>query len=128
MPDSPEDAPTRKLTLKPKEFERVNAVPGTLEKSDAHDVFALRQQLRAREQAAGMDAIKEQPVVPKRRKRDFRLAGIGGYFGLMLLGGVIVSFGGGLPGFIFGLIWGGALGLFYLAGLWWVMFHLMDDY
>lgn len=128
MPDSPDEAPLRKFALKPKEFARVNAEPGTQAPSVEHDVFALRQQVLARERAAGSDELKAQPPAVKRRGRDFRVIVLGGYVGIMLFSGALVSLGGGLRGFLFGLLWGAALGLFYAVGLWWVMYHLMDDY
>jgi hypothetical protein len=61
MADAP-DPPPRTFTFKPKEFERVNAPrPEAGEPAapppPANDVFALQQQIRAREIASGRDEL-----------------------------------------------------------------------
>ncbi len=132
MGDS-DEAPPRQYKLKQKEFERVNdptpaeppaPAPGLDERAragDPNDVFALRQQLRAREQNRGMDALT--PVAPRksRRKRDYWL--------VMTLGnGLFIA----LPILSRGNI---AVMVFCLAGAiilsasaTWVMWFILDDY
>lgn len=75
-------APVRYI-LKPREFTPVNAAPGTEARSADHDVFAILQQVRAREAAAGLDKIAPVAPLKSRRKRDYWLLLIGGN-GLML--------------------------------------------
>lgn len=114
------DPPRRNYALKHKDFERVNAPPGTLSDSMAHDVFAMQRDLREREVAAGMDDIEIPPPRKSRRKRDFIVSLILGWGGLILLG-YLTS---GLAGVGAGLV----LGVLYAAGLAWVMFGVLSDY
>lgn len=119
MADEP-DPPRRNYALKPKEFERVNAPPGTPSDSPAHDVFAMQKQLREREQAAGMDNIEIRAPRKSRRKRDYLISLVAGWGGLMLIG----AFTSGPAG----LVAGAVLGLFYAGGLTWIMFGILSDY
>ena len=120
MPDETEPPP-RKFALKPKDFERVNAPPEQAGATpETNDVFALRRQLREREQAAGMDALAEKPRWKSRRKRDFVAALAIGWSGLVGIGALA---GGGV-----GLLAGALLGVFFTVGLWWVVFNVLDDY
>lgn len=120
MPAEEEPKP-RQFALKAKEFERVNAPPGTQKPSANHDVYALRRQIREREQAAGLDELKPLPPRQSRRKRDYWL--------LMLLGnglfGTCAIIGHSNPVvFVSGL--GGVI--IYSIGLTWVMWFIMGEY
>lgn len=120
-PVSDSDAPPpRQFKLKPKEFERVNAPPGTDAKSDDHDVYAIRRQLREREQAAGLDNVAAPPPKKSRRARDY-------WVGLALGWGALIAVGGLTSGLV-GVLAGAALGVLLAAGLWWIVFHVLDDY
>lgn len=119
MADEP-DPPRRTFALKPKEFERVNDLPGTPSDSPAHDVFAMQRQLREREQAAGMDHIEIAPKRRSRRKRDYWVSLAAGWGGLILIGGMTSG-----PA---GIAAGAVLGLFYAGGLTWIMFGILSDY
>jgi hypothetical protein len=119
MPD--DDAPPpRQFKLKPKAFERVNAPPGTDAKSDDHDVFAIRRQLREREQAAGLDEIAPPAPKKSRRMRDFCVCLVLGWGGLIGIGAIAVG--------RVGVYAGAALGIPFTAALWWIIFHILDDY
>lgn len=72
MPDA-EDPPPKTYALKPRQFERVNAPRGTDAPSDDHDVFKIRQQVRAREAADGLDEVKLVAPPRSRRRRDYLL-------------------------------------------------------
>jgi hypothetical protein len=132
MGDS-DDAPPRQFKLKQKEFERVEPLaqppaaraPELDERAragDPNDVFALRQQLRAREQSQGMDAMQAAPPRKSRRKRDYWL--------LMILGnGFFVA----LPTLVFRgnavvALYCGAGIIMLSLGATWVMWFIMDDY
>ncbi|MBI2516091.1 MAG: hypothetical protein HYV95_04180 [Opitutae bacterium] len=120
MPADEEPKP-RQFTLKAKEFDRVNAPRGAQEPSADHDVYAIRQQIRAREQAAGFDELKPLPPRRSRRRRD--------YWMLMLLGngffGAAALIGHSNPVvFVAGL--GGAI--IFSIGLTWVMWFIMENY
>lgn len=115
-----DDPPPRQYTLKPKEFERVNAPPGTDAKSDDHDVYAIRRQIREREQAAGLDDVALAPPKKSRRARDFWISLALGWGGLMTIGGLTSG--------LVGVLAGAALGILFAAGLWWIIFHVLDDY
>lgn len=116
----PPDPPRRQFALKPKEFERVNAPPGATPAPAANDIFALQQDLRTRQHAAGMDALK--PHVPRksRRKTDF-LVSLALGWGTFVLVGFLA--GGGI-----GALAGVVLGIFYAGGLAWIMFGILSDY
>jgi hypothetical protein len=110
----------KKYGLKPREFERVNAPRGTLGHSAAHDVYAIRQELRAREQASGLDEIAPRPPRVSRRKRDYWLlmaVGNALLVTLMLLSGNVVT-----------LVFAGAGIVIYSLGVTWVMWQIMGDY
>jgi len=115
-----DDPPRREYKLKPKEFERVNAPRGTEAKSDDHDVFAIRRQVREREQAAGMDHITAAPPKKSKRARDFWVSLIFGWGLLMAIGFMTTG--------LIGLLAGAALGLLYVVGIWWIFYHILDDY
>lgn len=127
MPD--ETPAPRKFTLKPKEFERVNAPRPETEAQAAadatpalNDVTALRHEVRAREAAAGFDEIPP-PERPRsnRRRNDFILLLIGG--NLAIIGLTAIS------GFNIGAIIFGAAGvIMFTLGLTWVMWFVMDRY
>jgi hypothetical protein len=131
MGDS-DEAPPRQFKFKPKEFERVNepAPPSPVDpalderarQGDPNDVFALRQQLRAREQHRGMDVVK--PVAPRksRRKRDYWFLMIAGN-GLFIALPTLVFRGNGVVALFCGA------GIIVLSlGMTWVMWFIMDDY
>jgi hypothetical protein len=119
VPDS-DDPPPRQFKFKPKEFERVNAPRGEDVKSDDHDVYAIRRQIREREQAAGLDDHAPPPPKKSRRPRDFWLSLALGWGALMAVGGLTSG--------LFGLLAGAVLGVLYAFGLWWIIFHVLDDY
>jgi hypothetical protein len=118
-PDKP-DPPPRTFTLKPKEFERVNAPPGTQEASAAHDVYAIRQELRAREQAAGLDAV-EVKAVRSRRRRDYWLL-------LATVNPALAVTAWLGRGNMFVLVSAAAGIILATIGLTWIMWFVMDDY
>ncbi len=117
----PADPPPKKYEFKPKEFERVNAPPGSsVGKSTEHDVFAILQQNRAIEQRKGLGEI-EIKKVRSRRKRDYWLLLIPS----VLLLGVITWQSRSNPFFLVC----GLTGIVVVAlGLTWIMWHVMDDY
>jgi len=117
----PDDAPPpRQFKFKPKEFERVNPARGEAAPSADHDVYAIRQELRAKEQAAGLDELAPK-VVQSRRKKDFLflLASLVAFFG------VIAFLGRGNPFVLVCALAG--LG-FSICGLSWVMWQVMGRY
>jgi hypothetical protein len=116
----PDDPPPRQFKLKPKEFERVNAPPGTDAKSADHDVYAIRQDLREREQAAGMDNVAPPPPRKSRRAVDFWVVAALGWAAFLTLGGVLAGANG--------LVVGAGLGIAFTIGVWWIFFHIMDHY
>lgn len=128
MPDEPE-APRRHYQLKPKEFERLNETRPQSEETatpvpPANDVFALQQQLREREIAAGMDELAppDRPR-PNRRRRDYWLL-------MVLINGTL------LPLAFWGLRTGNAvLAIYALSGavfttlaVTWIIWVLLDRY
>jgi hypothetical protein len=126
MAETPEPAP-RKFAFKPNEFERVNdprpeAGAETAAPPAANDVFALRQEIREREIAAGMDNLKpaDRPRSNKRR-RDFWLMLVGG--NLAIAGtGAIVGFNVMTAVYVFAGV------ILYTLGLTWVMWVVVDRY
>lgn len=146
----PSDPPRKHYQLKPKEFEIVNApvssanadsspthVRGHLqaaharEDSDAarpptaprtNDVHALLRDNLARANAAGLNTLAAKPERHSRRKRH--------YWALMVVGtalfaGIAAITGPRMPiPFIYSIA---GLVIFNLS-LWWVMWHIMDDY
>jgi hypothetical protein len=115
--DSP---PPQQFKFKPKEFERVNAPRGTDAKSADHDVFAIRRQIRDREQAAGLDDVAPPPPRKSRRARDFWVSAVLGSGAILTLGGVLAGHNG--------LLVGAGLGLALTIGLWWIFFQILDKY
>ena len=114
------DPPPRQFKLKPKEFERVNAPPGTQAPSDDHDVFALRRQVRAREQAAGADDLAPRPPRRSKRTRDFWLCAAAAGVAPPVIGRWAVG-----P---LGLIAGLGVGTVLVVAAWWIFYHVMDEY
>ena len=121
MADPTDDDPPRKTYgLKPKEFERVNAAPGTQEPSADHDVYAILQANRAREQDHGLGEV-EIKTVKSRRRRD--------YWTLLLLTNALFA----VIGFtgrenIMVLVSAGTGMILTSVGLTWIMWFVMDDY
>lgn len=130
MSDSPEPAP-RKFAFKPKEFERVNApraeAPQTAEATPesipaANDVFAIRQELRAREIAAGMDTLKPADRPPStKRRRDFWLLLLGGNLAIVGTAAVV-----GLN--VMTVVYAFAGVILYTIGLTWTVWFVMGRY
>ncbi len=114
------DPPPRQFALKPKEFERVNAAPGTQEKSATHDVHAIRRELREREQAHGMDQM-EIKRVRSRRRRDYWLL-------LLTADSALVLTAWQGRGNVFVLVSAATGVVVATIGLTWIMWFVMDDY
>lgn len=125
MPDEA-DPPRKTYGFKPKEFERVNAPrpEGDVAPPSpaANDVFAIREQIRRREIAAGMDELKpvERPAA-NRRRRDYWLLLVGG---LALIGVVVAVIGLNTMTVVGGF----STAVFYVLGLSWVMWAVMGRY
>lgn len=126
---SDETPAPRKFTFKPKEFERVN-LPRPETGADtppapppaANDVVAIRQELRAREIAAGLDTLKP-PDRPRSnlRRRDYWL--------LLVLGNGAIVGVAALVGFnIMTVVYAFSGVILYTIGLTWVMWGVMDRY
>ncbi len=121
MPDPTDADPPRKTyELKPKEFERVNAEPGTQAPSADHDVYAILQANRAREQQHHLGEV-EIKTVKSRRRRD--------YWTLLLLTNALFA----VIGFtgrenVMVLVSAGAGMILISGGLTWIMWFVMDDY
>ncbi len=114
------DPPLKKYGLKPKEFERVNAKPGTQEPSADHDVYAILQANRAREQQHHLGEV-EVKVVKSRRRRD--------YWTLLLLTNALLAFVAwqGRGNYI--VLVSACAGIILVSvGLTWIMWFVMDDY
>lgn len=125
MPDEA-DPPRKTYAFKPKEFERVNAPRPEGDAAPlpppANDVFAIREEIRRREIAAGMDELKpvERPAA-NRRRRDYWLLLVGG---LALIGGVVAVIGLNAMTVVGGF----STAVFYVLGLSWVMWAVMGRY
>ena len=121
MADSTEADPPRKTYgLKPKEFERVNAEPGTQESSTDHDVYAILRANRAREQQHNLGAV-EIKTVKSRRRRDYWAL-----LGLTNALFAVIGFTG--RGNLMVLVSAGAGMILTCVGLTWIMWFVMDDY
>jgi hypothetical protein len=124
MPDEA-DPPRKTYGFKPKEFERVNAPRPEGEAPPppaANDVFALREEIRRREIASGMDELKPLAArPPDRRRRDYWMLLIVGNALLFAMAAIV-----GLNAMTTAFALGGAL--FYTLGLTWVMWGVMDRY
>ncbi len=120
------DPPRKTYAFKPKEFERLNEPRPEGETAPpppaANDVFAIREQIRRREIAAGMDELKpvERPAA-NRRRRDYWLLLVAG---LALLGGIVAVLGLNPMTVVFGF----AGSILYTIGLTWVMWFVMGRY
>ena len=114
------DPPPKKYGLKAKEFTRVNAEPGTQAPSADHDVYAILQANRAREQSHGLGDV-EVKVVKSRRRRD--------YWTLLLLTDAllaVIAWQGRENFFV--LVSAGAGIILASIGLTWIMWFVMSDY
>ena len=114
------DPPPKKYGFKAKEFTRVNAEPGTQEASADHDVYAILQANRAREQQHHLGEV-EIKVVKSRRRRD--------YWTLLLLTNTllaIIAWQGRENFFV--LVSAGAGIILASIGLTWIMWFVMSDY
>jgi hypothetical protein len=144
----PSDPPRQHFKLKPKEFESVNTTgPAASDSSlptdvDAHfqaanaalpiarpsqpaatnDVHVVLRENLARANAAGVNELSVRPPKRSRRKRDYWCLTIGS--SLVLVGIAIVT--GPQQAIPFTCAIAG-LGIVN-ATLWWVMWHIMDDY
>lgn len=114
------DPPPKKYGLKAKEFTRVNAEPGTQEPSADHDVYAILQANRAREQEHHLGEI-EVKEVKSRRRRD--------YWTLLLLTNSLLTLIAwqGRDNFIV-LVSASAGVILVTVSLTWVMWFVMSDY
>ena len=119
-PDKP-DPPPRTFTLKSKEFERVNAPPGTQEASAAHDVYAIRREIREREQALGLNELAPKPAPKSRRRRDYWLL-------LLTADSALVLTAWQGRGNVFVLVSAATGVVVATIGLTWIMWFVMDDY
>ena len=141
-----DDPPRKHYGLKAKEFEAVNASTERMGDSPAHDVFAIRREVEAAEQAAGLHQVEDKGPKRSRRKRDFQLIVIGlfvviyAFLGAAAWGAVATQtmaaqmpdqFWPTLRAVLFGspiLAWGFAGWCVMSLATWWLMFHVMDDY
>jgi hypothetical protein len=142
------DPPRKFYRLKPKDFEMVNEptsaapadsspthVRGHLRAAfsspppsaitpqpQANDVHALLRDNVARANAAGLNELTAVRARRSRRKRDYwRLMALG----TIILGGIAALTGPRMPiPFIYAIA---GVVLFNL-GLWWIMWHVMEDY
>ncbi len=132
MSDAPEPPP-RKFAFKPKEFERVNAprpesaaadaaAPTPAPVPAANDVFAIRQELREREKAAGLDELKpaDRPN-STRRRRDYWFLLLAGNIAIVGTAAIV-----GLNVMTAAFAFSGVV--LYSIGLTWIMWSVMDRY
>ena len=116
----PADPPPKKYDLKPREFERVNALAGNAGKGTEHDVYAMLQHNRAVEQQSGLNEV-EVKHIKSRRKRDYWLL----FLLCNPLFAIVAWLGRGNP-FVFA---SGLAGIvLFSLGLTWVMWFVMEDY
>jgi hypothetical protein len=114
------DPPPKKYGLKPKEFERVNAEPGTQAPSADHDVYAILQANRAREQEHGLGEV-EVKAVKSRRRRDYWL--------LLFFGNIVIVGTAAVVGLnIMTMVYAFSGLILFSCGLTWIMWFVMDDY
>jgi len=141
-----EDPPRKHYGLKAKEFEAVNTLIGQSKPSAAHDVFAIRREVEAAEQAAGLHQVTVKPPKRSRRKRDYFLIISGLFLLILVMLGAIAFVGVGtqvmaaqmpdqfwpmLRGVLLGspILWWGLAGWFVISfALAWLMFGVMEDY
>ncbi len=127
----PEDSPRKSYRMKPREFQRVNAAPGSVAKPgvasgahpapvDPNDVHSILQQNRAVERRDGHHEVVIKTKKSK-RKRDYWMLLVGGN----LLTVALVALGPLNPiSLVFGLA-----GLVIISlGTTWIMWFVMDDY
>jgi hypothetical protein len=118
---APEDPPRKMYAPKPRDFERMNAPPGsTAGKSTGHDVYAILQQNRALEKKAGLKEVEIKPV-SSRRKRE--------YWQLLLLGNgvfALIAWAGRNNAFVLVSAESGAV--IFSLGLTWIMWFVMNNY
>lgn len=117
----PENPPRKMYAPKPREFERVNAPPGsTAGKSTAHDIHAMLEQNRALEKKAGLKEVEIRPV-HSRRKRE--------YWQLLVAGNVVfalIAWFGRNNAFV--AVSAGSGVVIFSLGLTWIMWFVMNDY
>ena len=119
MPEPADPAPKTYVT-KPREFERVNAPPGTLKKSADHDVYAILQHNRAVEQRDGLKEVVLKKTT-SRRKRDYGL--------LLLSGNLLLAVLAWLGrGNAMVLVCTASGMIVFSLGLTWILWFVMDDY
>ena len=119
----PEDPPPKKYTLKPREFERLNAPPPP-EATDhfpiENDVHQILRENKAVAERAGLNELVLKKVV-SRRKRDYWFMLIAG--NAFIVGGVAIARFNPIS-LVFGLA-----GVVMLSlALTWLMWFVMDDY
>ena len=117
---SDDDPPPVKHTFTAARFEAVNP-PSTAPTPAPTDVYQVLQDNLARENAAGLNAVKLQPRRRSRRKRDFWLVMIGGNLAIMAsVGATNIN--------VMTVIYGFASVILLSSGLTWIMWFVMDDY
>ncbi|HTZ22231.1 MAG TPA: hypothetical protein VMC06_15210 [Opitutaceae bacterium] len=117
---SDDDPPPVKHTLTTAKFEAVNPPTATPTPAPT-DVYQVLRDNLARENAAGMNAVKPKPKRPSRRKRDFWLMLV---LGNLTIVSTLFFTGRNVISTLFAF--GGVVLL--SSGLTWVMWFVMDDY
>jgi hypothetical protein len=117
----PEDPPRKFYSTKPREFQRVNAAPGSaVGKAHAPDVHAILRQNRAAEKQAGLNPVIPRPVRSRRRREYWQLLALGNaLFGLGVWAGRNNAF------FFVSAVSGAVI---FSVGLTWIMWVVMNDY
>lgn len=135
---APDPAPVQSGPIDVKEMFQQAQLRGPLLRSGATrdkaanartDVTDILEANHARAKAAGGFDVSYAPKPPSRRKRDYwRLMAIGTIF----LGSMTVYTGiavlGGNRGAAIPFVYSAAGVVMYNAALWWVMWHIMEDY
>jgi hypothetical protein len=116
----PDEPPRKDYVMKEREFERVNAVPGTQARSSEHDIHSILEQNRAVEQRKGLNEVVIKQTV-SRRKRDFWLL----FVPSNLLLAILTWQGRDNPFF---LTAGLSAMVLVSLGLTWIMWFVMGDY
>lgn len=94
---------------------------GNTPRTQANEVHAVLQENLDRANAAGLNDLAPLPKKRSRRKRDYWLMMVPG----TLFFGFFAAMGPGNPlPFVYGI---GGLVIFNI-GLWWTMWHIMEDY
>ena len=118
-PNESDPAP-KKYGFKANEFTRVNAEPGSQAPSADHDVYAILQANRAREQEHRLGEV-EVKVVKSRRRRDYWML-------LLLTNALLAVIAWQSRGNLVVLCSTGAGIIIASIGLTWIMWFVMDDY